>query len=155
VYKKERPIILSIIAILEMLAGALVLLMGGLFLILSMGVLGEDFASAWETTFANTFGPIFSILAVGILFVGFLIFILGYGLWKLNYGAWIISVFLYGLSTISMLLRYDRNYQLGIHAYLLAIQTGNFSVLLSPVITIGLFIYLITIKDRFIKDRFN
>ncbi|MCK4849374.1 MAG: hypothetical protein KAT16_10125 [Candidatus Heimdallarchaeota archaeon] len=140
-YKKERPVILSIVAILEMLTGVLVLLMGGFFVIISFGLLGEDFSSAWESTFAAAFGAVFIVLAGAILFVGFLIFILGYGLWKLNLAAWFVSTILYGLSSISIVLSYE--------TYLLQIQAGNFSNLLTPMITIGLFIYFLTIKDRF------
>lgn len=140
-YKKERPIILSIIAILEMLAGIAVLVLSGLFIILSLGLLGEDVASTWESAFAGAFGAVFGILAAGFLFVGFVLFLIGYGLWKLNYAAWFVNVFLYGLSSITIVLSYND--------YLSALQAGDFSTLLSPVITIGLFIYFFTIKDRF------
>ncbi len=140
-YKKERPVILSIVAILELLAGALVLLLGGLFIILSLGLLGEDVSSTWASVFVGAFGAVFAILAVGFLFVGFLIFILGYGLWKLNKGAWFINLFFSGLSSIFIVLDYN--------TYLLEIQAGNFSNLLTPMIAIGLFIYFLTIKDRF------
>jgi len=140
-YKKERPIILSIIAILEMLFGALVLLMGGLFIIISLGLLGENVASTWEIAIVGAFGAVFVILAGGFLFVGFVLFIIGYGLWKLNKAAWFVNVFLYGLSSINILLSYE--------IYLSAVPTGDFSTLLTPVITIGLFIYFLAIKDRF------
>ena len=140
-YKKERPIILSIIAILEILAGILVLFLSGLFIIISLGLLGEDVASTWGGAVAGAFGAVFGILAAGFLFVGFVIFIIGYGLWKLNKAAWFVNVFLYGLSSITIVLSYE--------SYLLAVQAGDFSTLLTPVITIGLFIYFLTIKDRF------
>ena len=140
-YKKERPIILSFVAIIEMLAGFLVLLMGGLFIIITLGLLGEDVASTWEIAFVGAFGAVFVILAAGFLFVGFVVFIIGYGLWKLNKAAWFVNVFLYGLSSITIVLSYE--------SYLLAVQAGDFSTLLSPVITIGLFIYFLTIKDKF------
>ena len=140
-YKKERPIVISIVAILQMLAGALVLLFGGLFIILSLGLLGEEVSSTWESAFVGAFGAVFIILAGAFLFVGFLIFILGYGLWKLNVAAWFVNVILYGLSSISIVLNYE--------LYLLEIQAGNFSNLLTPIITIGLFVYFLTVKDRF------
>jgi len=144
-YKKERPVILSIVAILEMLTGVLILLLGGILVILSFGLLGEDFASNWESAFAGAFGAVFGILAVGFLFVGFLIFILGYGLWKLNFAAWFISVILYGLSSISIVSDIVLDYEV----YLSVIQAGDFSILFTPMITIGLFIYFVIIKDRF------
>jgi hypothetical protein len=140
-YKKERPIVISIIAILEMLGGALVILLGGLFLVLSLGILGEDFASVWEDTFAATFGAIFGVLAVGILFVGFLMFILGYGLWKLNLAAWFVSVILYGLSSISTVMSYQ--------TILDSVQSNGLSELLYPMIPVGLFIYFLVVKDKF------
>ena len=140
-YKKERPVILSIVAILEMITGASVILMGGLFLIISLGLLGEDFSSVLESTFAASFSAVFGLLAVGIFFVGFLIFILGYGLWNLNVAAWFVSTILYGLSSISIALSYE--------TLLIYIQTGNYSNLVTPVITVGLFIYFLTIKDKF------
>ncbi|MHA1236725.1 MAG: hypothetical protein ACTSQ9_03570 [Candidatus Hodarchaeales archaeon] len=140
-YRKERPIIISIVAILQMLAGALVLLLGGLFIILTFGLLGEDISSTWESAFAGAFGAVFIILAGVLFFIGFLLFILGYGLWKLNLAAWFVSVILYGLSSLSIVLNYE--------LYLLEIQAGNFSNLLTPIITIGLFVYFLTVKDRF------
>ena len=94
-YKKERPIILSIIAILEMLAGALTILLGAMFLIITMGILGEEFSATWEEFATSIAGAIFTVLAIGILFVGFLMFLLGYGLWKLNVAAWFVSTILY------------------------------------------------------------
>ena len=140
-YKKERPVILSIVAILEMISGVSVILMGGFFLVISFGLLGEDFTSVWESTFASSFGVVFGFLAFGILFAGFLIFILGYGLWKLNLAAWLVSVILYGLSSISIILSYE--------VLLLYIQTGYYTGLIMPSITVGLFIYFLTIKDKF------
>ncbi|MHA1946561.1 MAG: hypothetical protein ACXAC6_02200 [Candidatus Hodarchaeales archaeon] len=140
-YKKERPILLSVIAILEMLAGIVVLVLGAMFIIFSMGVLGEDFASVWEETFATTFGAVFGILAVGILFVGFLIFMLGYGLWKLNLAAWFVNIILYGLSSLSIVMSFS--------TILTDMQTGGLSVLIQPAIIIVLFIYFLAIRDKF------
>jgi hypothetical protein len=141
-YRKERPIIISIVSILQMLAGALVILLGGLFIILTFGLLGEDISSTWESAFAGAFGAVFIILAGAFLFVGFLIFILGYGLWKLNLAAWFVSVILYGLSSISIVFSFET-------LYMPEIQAGNFSIMLTPIITIGLFVYFLTVKDRF------
>ena len=140
-YKKQRPIVITVVAILEMLVGALVLLLGGLFLIASLGLLGEDFTSVWEETIASTLGAVFGILAAGVLFVGFLVFIVGYGLWKLSSAAWWVSTIVYGLLSISISLNYN--------IYLSHIQASNFSDLLIPIITIGLFIYFLTVKDKF------
>ncbi len=124
-----------------MLAGIIILVLGAIFIVFSMGVLGEDFASVWEETFATTFGVVFGILAVGILFVGFLIFILGYGLWRLNIAAWFVNIILYGLSSLSIVMSFT--------VYLTEIQTGGLTVLIQPAITIGLFIYFLTIRDKF------
>ena len=140
-YKKERPIILTLVALLDMLVGIVVLVMGAIFIIFSMGVLGEEFATAWEETFAVTFGAVFGFLAAGILFAGFLIFILGYGLWKLNLAAWFVSIILYGLSSLTILLNGT--------VYLTEMQTGGLDVLIQPAITMGLFIYFLAIRDRF------
>ena len=140
-FEKERPLLLSIIAILNMLAGIIVLVLGAIFIVFSMGVLGEDFATAWEETFAVTFGAVFGILAAGIIIVGFLIFLLGYGLWKLNLAAWFVSFVLYGLSSLSIVMSFN--------SYLQQMQTGGLSVLLQPVIIICLFFYFVSIRNKF------
>ena len=138
---KKRPILLSLIALLEMLTGLLVMLMGGLLVVLSFGLLGEDFNTLWEEAFVDVFGVLFGVLAGAILFVGFLIFILGYGLWNLNYSAWIVTMILYSLNLLFTILNYE--------FYLAFIQTGSFGALWTPFITIVLFIYFLTIRDRF------
>ena len=138
---KKRPLLLTLIVILQMLTGLLIMFTGGLFVVISFGLLGDNFDTLWEETFADTFGLVFGILAGAIIFVGFLIFILGYGLWKLNYAAWIVSTILYGLSVITILLSYE--------SYLTILRAGLYSDLWIPLITIGLFIYFLTIRDRF------
>ncbi|MHA2108427.1 MAG: hypothetical protein ACW99R_12020, partial [Candidatus Hodarchaeales archaeon] len=104
---KKRPILLSLIALLEMLTGILVMLTGGFFILLSFGLLGGDFDTLLETTFADVFGVLFGVLSGAILFVGFLIFVLGYGLWSLNYAAWFVTIILYGLNFINIMLSYE------------------------------------------------
>ncbi|MHA1978111.1 MAG: hypothetical protein ACW98F_04010 [Candidatus Hodarchaeales archaeon] len=138
---KKRPVLLSLIALLEILAGVLIMLTGGLFVVISFGLLGDNFDTLWEETFADVFGAVFGILAGVVAFVGFLIFLLGYGLWRLNYAAWFVSTFLYGLGFINILLTYE--------IYLTFIQASLYSNLLTPLITIGIFLYFLTIRDRF------
>ncbi|MHA1994195.1 MAG: hypothetical protein ACW97Z_06615 [Candidatus Hodarchaeales archaeon] len=138
---KKRPILLSLIALLEMLTGILVMLTGGFFILLSFGLLGGDFDTLLETTFADVFGVLFGVLSGAILFVGFLIFVLGYGLWSLNYAAWFVTIILYGLNFINIMLSYE--------FYINILQTGNYSYLLTPIVSIGLFLYFLTIRSNF------
>ncbi|MHA1513853.1 MAG: hypothetical protein ACTSRJ_07340, partial [Candidatus Hodarchaeales archaeon] len=56
--------------------------------------------------------------------------------------AWFISVILYGLSSLSIVFSFET-------LYMPEIQAGNFSNLLTPIIIIGLFVYFLTVKDRF------
>ena len=106
-----------------------------------IGLFGEEFATYWESFWAGALGSIVMIVAGVVLLIGFLIFLLGYGLWGLNKVAWIVSVILYGLSTLSLLLDYE--------VILASIQAGQVSPLISPLLTIGLFIYFLMVRDHF------
>jgi hypothetical protein len=121
--------------------GMIILLLGGLFAIISFGLLEENFDSLWIDLFVDALGVVLNILAAGFLFVGFLIFILGYGLWELNQVAWFVSTILYGTSSLGILLSFSN--------ILTDMQTGDLTVAIPPAITIGLFIYLLRIRDKF------
>ncbi|MHA2109470.1 MAG: hypothetical protein ACW99R_17320, partial [Candidatus Hodarchaeales archaeon] len=69
------------------------------------------------------------------------IFVLGYGLWSLNYAAWFVTIILYGLNFINIMLSYE--------FYINILQTGNYSYLFIPIVSIGLFFYFLTIRSNF------
>ncbi len=139
--KKNRPILLSLISLLEMLVGILIILTGGFFVILSLGLLGNEFDTLLEETFAGAFGIVLTALAGAFLFTGFLIFLLGHGLWKLNSVAWFISTILYGLAFLNILLNYE--------SYLSIIKAGSYNELMTPIVTVFLLFYFLKIRDRF------
>ena len=141
VKKKNRPIIVSIIAIFHMIIGVFFIFAGGVMFLAVIGLFGEEFATYWESFWAGALGSILIIVAGVVLLIGFLIFLLGYGLWGLKLVAWFVSVILYGLATLSLLLDYQ--------TLLAAFQAGQVSSLISPLVTIGLFIYFLTVKDHF------
>ena len=141
VKKRNRPIIVSIIAILQMILGVFLMFAGGVMFLAVIGLFGEEFATYWESFWAGAIGYIVIILAGAVLLIGFLIFILGYGLWGLKLVAWVVCTILYGLATLSALLDYQ--------ALLAAFQAGQVSTFISPLVSIGLFIYFLTVRNHF------
>jgi len=122
----------GIIALIWMFVGILVIILG-IPLVGGFGIFNEVVPQELEGL-DTVFGVVFII-------GGLIVFALGFGLWKLNFLAWLITVFLYGISTLGYLLNYQ--------VLLLALQTGSLQLLLPPVVTIILFFYFISVRDKF------
>ncbi|MFX1515350.1 MAG: hypothetical protein ACFFC6_03515 [Promethearchaeota archaeon] len=134
--KKDRPLGVSIIAMLIMISGVLWILTGIIFLGGVTGIVEQvvDILGPQAAGLADILGFIFLILGV-------LVFLLGLGLWKLNILAYILILISLGLNVLGLLLSLD---------YLLALlMNGYISALINPVITILLFIYFIKVRDHF------
>ena len=139
--KKKRPLGVSIIAILQAIPAILIMLVGALMVFIGIGIGAEAFEDALEELAGQVFQGIFIFGGVMIIVLGFLLFLLAKGLWDLNKLAWWIEVILFGLSTISYLVGYE--------TLLNAIEAGYTNPVINAVITIGVFIYLILVRDAF------
>jgi hypothetical protein len=127
--EKKRPILVSLIALIEMSVSILVILIGIIFIFLMRSYYHY-----------NTFiGGGMAITS------GIMIFALGYGLWNLNRVAWLITVILHGLFILVYLL----NFQI----ILIALQTGSWLRLLERllplIVIIMLFFYFIRVREKF------
>ncbi|MFX0172694.1 MAG: hypothetical protein ACFE9L_12325 [Candidatus Hodarchaeota archaeon] len=138
--KKDRPFLVSLIALLWMFVGILVILMGLISAVAGLGFFGEEVDDYFQEL-VGSLGTLVLIVGVSIILAGLVIFALGYGLWNLNILAWLIMVILFGLATLGYVLNYEQLLQ--------AIQVGLFSYLLTPIITIVLFIYFISVRSKF------
>jgi len=136
--RKDRPIIVSIYAALQMLFGLLILL-SGLFILVIGTAIFTDFVNN-----VPELAPLATILAViwaAFIITGLIVFLIGYGLWKMNVVAWLITIILLGLNTVSILLAYE--------TILFLIEQGAYSFLVPAIIQILLFVYFIKISDKF------
>jgi hypothetical protein len=138
--KKDRPILVSLIAFLWMIVGILIILFGLLSTVAGLGFFGEE-VDDYLQGLLGSLGALVFLVGISIILVGIVIFALGYGLWNLSFLAWFVTVILYGVATLGYILNYEQLLQ--------ALQTGAFSFLLTPIITIILFFYFFSIKDRF------
>ncbi|MFX0053042.1 MAG: hypothetical protein ACFE8U_17345 [Candidatus Hermodarchaeota archaeon] len=124
--KKSRPILVSLISLIGMSVSILVIFIGIFFIIFMRNYYGE----------VNTF------IGGGIVIMsGVILFALEYGLWNLDRLAWLITVILHGLFTLGYLFNFQ--------GILLALQTGTWSLLLPPIVIIGLFFYFISVREEF------
>ncbi|MHA1974263.1 MAG: hypothetical protein ACTSW1_14785 [Candidatus Hodarchaeales archaeon] len=139
--QKSRPVGISLLSLLYMIVGVLIVIFGALFAFLGQAVNAQDLEQELGQAFGQMLGGIIGFLGIIFIVFGILIFSLGWGLWKLSYVAWIIAVILHGLSTLSIIL----NFQM----YLDALAAGATSMLLSPIITIVIFVYLIMVREVF------
>ena len=135
---KDRPIIVSIYAILQMLAGLLIILSGLFFLIIGTAIFTDLINDIPELAPLATF---LAVIWAAIFVIGLIIFLIGYGLWKLNVIAWLITIIVLGLNALSILLAYE--------TVLFLIEQGMYSFLLPAIIQILLFVYFIKISDKF------
>ena len=138
---KNRPIIVSIIALLDMIGGLSIMLLGGLTFLVFFGVFGAEFTNELESVMGSILGTVLGVVAGVVFIVGLIVFLIGRGLWNLNYLAWLISTALYGLSTLSIIIDYEN--------LLASYQIFGISAIISPLITIGLFIYFIKVRSHF------
>jgi hypothetical protein len=128
--EKNRPFLVSLIALIGMSISILVILVGIFFILSMISYYGE----------VNTFIGGGMVIASGIM-----IFALGYGLWNLNHAAWFVTVILHGLLIIAFLLNFQ--------VMLLALQSGSWSRLLERllplIVIIMLLFYFIRVRDKF------
>jgi hypothetical protein len=124
--EKSRPLLVSLIASIGISVSVPVILIGIIFIFLMRSYYGE----------INT------LIGGGMVITfGIMIFALGYGLWNLNQVAWVITVILHGLFTIGYLLNFQ--------AILIALQTGSWPLLLPPIVISILFVYFISVREKF------
>ncbi|MFW9856382.1 MAG: hypothetical protein ACFFFG_15120 [Candidatus Thorarchaeota archaeon] len=141
--KKDRPLLVSIISVLQMLFGALAILAGVLYTILIFTVgqaILDNLPPAWEPFF-TVIGAIIQFVGIVFIIVGLLIFLIGRGLWMMKQWAWAVDLVLYVLNGIS--------YLLDINFLLTAAQVGAWDFLVGPIVTFLLIIYFIMIRDKF------
>ncbi len=93
--RPERPLGVTILAVLSILGGILFLLLGIL-----ASVLGAAFAGTMMTGMKGL--PLFIFAAVGVVFIilGLIELVVGWGLWKGASWAWWVTVILNGLGVI-------------------------------------------------------
>lgn len=94
--KPQRPTGISILAILDFLVGALVIL-GGLFLVAVGG-------SGLLTSFGyGIFSGVVSVVGGFALLIGIFAIVVGWGMWTGKEWAWILALILYGLGALTSL----------------------------------------------------
>lgn len=133
---KNRPLGVSIIAILQIFA-ALIVMAAGALLIIGMGEILGNPESASEELFAFAFAPAVVIAGIIVVFIGFLFFLLGKGLWDLNKASWFIEEILYGLSALPLLISFDE------------LANGSQQALTTSIVALIIFIYLFLVRDAF------
>ncbi|MFX1579386.1 MAG: hypothetical protein ACFFBJ_07025 [Promethearchaeota archaeon] len=89
----ERPLGVTIIAILQMLSAIVLLVTGSLSMMAALAL--------------GPFGFLFVILGGVFLIIGIIGFIIGYGLWTLKGWAWMIAFILNLLSVILAIISFD------------------------------------------------
>ncbi len=121
----ERPLGITIIAILGFI-GAILLIIGGLLLLFAGAFLGA------------LFGPLGAILGaslgVVVLIIGIIQFVISYGLWKMKKWALYIELILLII---------------GIIFYIIAIVSGDLFSIVSLIISAIVFYYLYTKRKLF------
>jgi len=92
---KKRPILIAIIAILTMISGILMII---------AGLLGGTAVFTIDLFIGTEFENWMAQLGVGMLLMGIIAFIIGFGFWKGWKIMWIIAVILYLISVIMLLI---------------------------------------------------
>ncbi|MFW9833236.1 MAG: hypothetical protein ACFFEK_04520 [Candidatus Thorarchaeota archaeon] len=90
---KERPLGVTIIAVLQMLSAIILLVSGGLSMVAALAL--------------GPFGFLFVFLGAIFLIIGIIGFIIGYGLWTLKGWAWMVAFILNLLSVILAIISFD------------------------------------------------
>ncbi|MFW9778315.1 MAG: hypothetical protein ACFFE8_05625 [Candidatus Heimdallarchaeota archaeon] len=141
--KKDRPLVVSIISVLQMLIGVLAIFVGVLYTILIFTVgqaILDNLPPVWQPFFA-VIGAVIQFVGIVFIIVGLLFFLLGRGLWNMKQWAWAVDLVLYLLNGIT--------YLLDINFLLTAAQVGAWGFLFGPIVTLLLIIYFIMIRDKF------
>ncbi|MFX0013262.1 MAG: hypothetical protein ACFFB2_02655 [Promethearchaeota archaeon] len=133
---KDRPLGVTILAIIYMVLGVIVIFTGIMIL---GGVAGlaaeiESILGPGASGFVGSLGFI-------ILIAGLLVFLIGIGLWKLNIIAYIVVLISLGMNVLVIILSYAD--------YLTLLLNGAIYALINPIITILIFVYLVKVRDSF------
>lgn len=115
----QRPVGISVIAVLEALAGVLLFIFAAFFAALSTaGSFLQDLIETYGATYISNIGDLITAIALGIAAVfaifGILAFVCAYGLWNGKGWAWYLSVILLVLALIGSLLSLAANPASGI-----------------------------------------
>ena len=121
----QKPVGISIIAVLEALGGVLLFIFAAFFAALSTaGSFWQDLIETYGTTYIPNIGDLITAIALGIAAVfvifGILAFVCAYGLWTGKGWTWYLSVILLVLGLIGSLLSLAANPVSGIVGLVIA-----------------------------------